>query len=89
MKAEVRCENQEDNIYTLCGVDKNGKTLCVITHYSEDDNTKNKEISVDFGKNSQYEIYLLDDKHDGELVETTDNLSFDMKVHSCILIKEV
>ena len=89
MVSEIRCENELENIYTLCGKDKEGKALCVITHYSENDETPSEEISVDFGKEGKYEIYLLDKDHDGELVKTTGELTFEMPVHSGVLIKEI
>lgn len=88
MEGEVRCEAEPENIYTLCGVDKNGKALCIITNYS-DENPTEKEIKVDFGRKGTYEIYLLDDKHDGELVKTTEALTFTMDGNSCMLIKEI
>lgn len=88
MEGEVRCEAEPENIYTLCGVDKNGKALCIITNYS-DENPTEKEIKVDFGRKGTYEIYLLDDKRDGELVKTTEALTFTMGGNSCMLIKEI
>ena len=88
MKAEVRAINEIENVYSLCGVDENGKVLAIVTHYSDNDDVANKEISIDFGKEGEYEIYLLDDGHNGELIATTDKLEFDMKLHSAILIKE-
>ena len=88
MEAEIRCENEPENVYSLCGIDKEGKVLSVITYYTDDDNAPNKEITVDFGRDGKYEIYLLDDEHDGELTEVTDKLTFNMKVQSCVMIKE-
>lgn len=72
-----------------CGVDKEGKVLATVTYYSDDDNLENKVVELNFGKKGNYEIYLLDNEHDGELIATTDNLKFDMKIHSSILIKEI
>lgn len=89
MESEVRCENEPENIYTLCGIDENGKVLCVVTNYSEDDNSPAKDIKIDFGKEGKYEIYVVDDEKDGELVEVTDKLEFTIKKHSFMLIKEV
>ncbi len=88
MEKEIKAENEIENIYSLCGVDKSGKVLSIVTHYS-DDNVSNKQISIDFGKKGIYEIYLLDEEHDAELVATTDSLKFDMANHSAILIKEI
>lgn len=89
MEYEVRAKNNIDDIYSLCGIGKDGKLLSIITYYTDDDNAENKEISIDFGRESQYEIYLLDDIHNGELVKTTSDLHLDMKKQSCFLIKEI
>lgn len=89
MVAEIKAENSVDGIYSLCGVDKNGKTLTVIMHYTENDLSDNKQIEIDFGRRGQYEIYLLDDQHTNESMGVTDNLRFDLKANSCVLIKEI
>lgn len=89
MKRELRCENEPERIYTLCGEDDSGKILCVVTNYCDDDNAPSKAIKLDFGKQGEYEIYLVDDEHDGELVKTDKELVFDMKNQSIILIKEI
>ncbi len=89
MKNEVRSFGDPEDIYTLCGVDENGKVLSVVTYYTDEDETAaDKEVTVDFGKSGEYEVYILDKDHDGELVKTTRDLSFTMKPCSCILIKE-
>ena len=89
MKSELRCVNQPENIYTLCGEDENGKKLCILTSYSDDDDAPDKNIKLDLGNGGEYEIYLLDNEHDGELIGTSDDLDFNIKNQSCILIKEV
>ena len=88
LEQEVRAENELEDIYTLCGVDENGKLTAMITRYSDNDEKENVQIKVDFGKVAQYDIYLLDKDHDGEWIKTTDDLTLDMPVHSCIYIKE-
>ena len=88
LENEIRTENRIDGIYSIAGIDKNGKITAVITNYNDDDNAINKEISVDFEKNSTYDIYLLDKEHDGELIATTNKLEFIMENQSAILIKE-
>lgn len=89
LKNEVRAENDIENVHTLCGVDENGKALCIVTYYTDDDNAVEKSFSVDFGRSGKYEIYLLDESHDGELVNTTDALNFTMQANTCIMIKEI
>ena len=88
MKAEVRCEERPENIYTLCGVDENGKLLCVVTNYAEDDAAPSQDVKLDFGRDGVFEAYLLDADHDAELIETPENLEFTLPLHSCLLLKE-
>ncbi len=88
LEREVRAENEIADLYTLCGVDKAGKLTAVLTHYSENDRKENIKVRVDFGKESEYDIYLLDRDHDGTYLCTTGTPEFDMPVHSCILIRE-
>lgn len=89
LQAEIKSCNQVPDIYTLCGCTESGKILCTVTYYSDNDNAKQKEIKIDFGKSGNYNIYLLDETHDSELIKTTDDLTFTMKVNTCIMIEEV
>ena len=89
MKEYIPCESAVENIYTLCGKDEDGKLLCVVTHYSENDDTPPADVKLDFGRERKFEVYLLDDDHNGELVGTVTETSFAMKCHSCILLKEI
>ena len=86
---EIPAEQKPDGIYTLCGVDKEGKATAIVCHYSDDDDAAPKSVAVDFGRPGKYEIYLLDKNHDAELVATTEELTFEMQVQSAILIKEI
>ena len=88
MEAEIKCETKLDNIYTLCGIGKDNKTLTVITHYSDNDEAEPQSFKVDFGRTGDYEVYLLDNEHDAELIKQTSDLSFTLKVNTAILIKE-
>jgi len=89
LEAEVRSENTLPNVYTLCGTDKDGKVLCALTHYSDDDQAPAKELTLDFGRPGTYEIYLVDKDHNGELIATTSELALTLPVHTCMLIKEI
>lgn len=89
MEYEIPAENSVENVYTLCGVDKNGKVLAIVTYYTDNDDATNKTVNLDFGKSSNYEIYLLDEDHTNDLVSITDDLTFDIKNQTCILIKEI
>ena len=89
MAAEVRSENTLDGIYSLCGVDADGKSLCMLTYYSDNDDSPEKEFAVDFGKDAKYEVYLVDENHDEALIDTTARPVLKLSVHSCVLIKEI
>lgn len=87
-REEVRCADQPEHIYSLCGVDENGKTLTLLTHYDENDDAADKTVRLDFGRSASYEVYVLDKDHDATLLCETDDLTFSLPVHTCLLIKE-
>ena len=89
MEKEIPAENQLENVYSLCGVAPDGKALALVSYYTDDDNAGEKSIRLDFGKTGTYEIYLLDETHDGELVKTTDCLELTLPRYSAVLIKEI
>lgn len=89
LDAEIKCETESENIYTLCGVYENGKTLSVITYYTDEEGRFDKELKLDFGRSGNYEIYLLDEAHDGEMVKTTNDLTLTLAANTCVLIKEI
>ena len=85
---EVRATDKIDNVYSICGIDNSGKIMAIITHYSEDDTTAPISLDIDLGKRAEYDVYLVDSDHNGELVMTTDSLKFEIPVHSILMIKE-
>ena len=87
-KQEIPAESTAEHLYTLCGVDTDGKTTTLLTHYDEDDYAEEQTVTLDFGKTATYEVYLLDDTHDGTPIGETSNLTFTLPVHTCLLIKE-
>ena len=88
LEHETVVESLPEKFYALCGVDGNGKTTAIITHYSDDDHAANKTVCVDFGRPGEWEVYLVDAEHDGGLVEVTSQPVLDLKVHSMVLLKE-
>ena len=86
---EVRAENDCEGIYSLCGVDREGKITAMFTYYSDDDNAPQKRMAADFGRDAKFEVYLLDETHDGEMTGVTDSPEFTMDIHSCLLLREV
>lgn len=88
-RKEVRCEPLPEHLYALCGVDEAGKTLTLLTHYDENDDAEDRSVRLDLGKpGASYEIYAVDKEHDGTLLCETDDLSFTLPVHTCLMIKE-
>ena len=81
--------NDVPGLYSLCGCGTDGKLTAVITYYSENDTSEDREVRVDFGKAGKYEITTVDADHDGTVTGITDDLTFRMKVDSCILIREI
>ena len=87
---EVICDDSPENIYTLCGVKKDGKTLSVVTYYTDSEQeAESKEISIDFGREGKYKIYLLDGDHDGDEISQTSDLALNLKPNTCVLIEEI
>lgn len=89
LQEEIRAENSVDDVYALCGVDERGKVSALLTYYSDRADAGEKTVHLDFGKNSRYEVYRLDDTHNGEIAGTTENLTLTMNVNSVIWIKEI
>lgn len=87
-RREIRAANTAEHIYSLCGIDENGKTLTLLTHYDEDDSAAERSVALDFGMQSVYEVYLLDNAHDGVLLCETSDPVFTLPVHTCLLVKE-
>ena len=89
LESEIRPAATPDDLYTLCGLDKNGKITAILTYYTDSDAAENKELRVDFGRDGQFEVYLLDETHSNTLIGTMENPSFNMTPNSCILLKEI
>lgn len=88
MEKEIPAAEAVENVYSLCGVDKDGKVLSMVVYYHDDD-IADKTIHLDFGKQGKYEVYLLDEEHDAELVAVVEDTTFTLKNCTAILIKEI
>ncbi len=89
MEKYVKCDTEVEDVYTLCGVDKDGKSLTIVCYY-KNEGVENKTVKLDFGKQgAKYEVYAVDKENNGELIKTTDDLTFDMPTNSMLLIKEI
>ena len=89
LESYIPCLDEKDDLYTLCGTDKNGKITCIVTHYSENDETAPKTVKLRFGREAKFEVYFVDENHNAELIDTTAKTEFTMKCHSFIMLKEI
>ncbi|MBR2431303.1 MAG: hypothetical protein IKB23_00115, partial [Clostridia bacterium] len=85
---DVPITQKPERIYGLCGVNE-GKILATLTYYAYEEDLPSKTLKVDFGREGTYEVYLLDEKHDGTLWKTTSDLTFEMPLYTSLLIKEI
>ncbi len=86
---EIKSENSLENVYGLCGAKEDGKIICALTYYSDDDNAPNKEFEVEFNGAGKYEIYIVDKVNDEKLIDVTDKIKLNLPVHACVLIKQI
>lgn len=89
LEAVVPCNTEIGQIYTLCGCDRNGKTLTAVTYYTDDDTAAEKTLRVDFGRSGNYRLYLLDETHDAEPIAETSDLTLTLRANTCVLIQEM
>lgn len=89
MEAEIACETEAEDIYTLCGCDQKGKILSVITYYTDQAAAPEKEIAINFGRPGSYQLYLLDGEHNADLMGETTDLTLTMHPNTCLMIKEL
>ncbi len=85
---DVEYTTNDGQIYVLSGVDENGKVKVIITYYSDDDSSPDKTVALDIGRNAAFDVYEVSNEHHAELVKTTDNTEFNMKVHTILMICE-
>lgn len=88
MEAEILCENEVPHIYTLCGVSSEGKTLTAVTYFASEEEVEEKTVRLDFGKEAEYNVYLLDETHTYQLIETPKDLVFTLKQDTCLFLEE-
>ena len=86
---EVRSESDPEDIYTLAGVDENGKVLATVTYYTNDDTAEAKTVRLDLGRSGKYEVYYLDNSHDPTAFEVTEDLTLTLERCASVLIREL
>lgn len=84
----VRTDDTIENVYALTGV-KDGKTVTILTYYSDEDGLQDVTVKLDYGKRGSYEIYLVDSDKGGELVQKTQDPTVTLKQNTFVKIAEV
>ncbi|MBE6768313.1 MAG: hypothetical protein E7549_05305 [Ruminococcaceae bacterium] len=84
---EIPAENALPDIYPLCGADVNGKVTAMIAYYTEqDDVAKDKTFTLNFGRDGDFEVWLVDKDHTAEKIAPT--LTLTLKPNSVVFLKE-
>ena len=86
---EKRAQSLPQDIYALCGINGAGKLQCIITYYTDMDGMQTREIALDFGRESSFEISMVDDvcTDATSIVKGTPVLT--MKPNSFCLVREI
>ena len=85
----IPCQSRIPDIFTLCGMYADGKTQAVLTYYTDKDGQPAKTVTVDLGRTAKWDVYLLDETHNAERIETTQCPTFTLQPNTCMLLKEV
>ncbi len=90
-EAQIKAENNVEKVYTLCGIKPDGKILATATYFTEveEEYDTQKEVKLDFGKKAKFNVYLVDEDHDGELILTTEDTTLTIKANQCYLLEEI
>lgn len=89
MENEIRVTEEDDkNIYTIFGKNKNGKIYGIVTYFTDEKNMSAEKTEILTGDSRQYEIRIVDETHDYDTVTETEKLSFEMTPNSIIFIEE-
>ncbi len=84
---EILAENPFPDIYPLCGVDTDGKVTAMISYYTEqDDVAKDKTFTIDFGRDGNFDVWLVDKDHTAEPIAPS--LTLTLKPCSVVFIRE-
>ena len=86
--AELRTDDHVEDIYTLCGTDKDGKITAVITYYTNDETKPEKTLCIDFEKTGSYDLHYLDADRTDEITEQTNAPVLRLRPNSCVMIRE-
>ena len=59
------------------------------SYYTDKDGQPAKTVTVDLGRTAKWDVYLLDETHNAERIETTQCPTFTLQPNTCMLLKEV
>ena len=86
MEAEIVAENTLEDIYTVCGVDREGSPLLLLSYYSENDDAPDRTVHFELGE-GEFEVCLV--APDREETFVTRDTTLTLKVHSIAKIRKI
>ncbi|MBQ9544132.1 MAG: hypothetical protein IJV00_03270 [Clostridia bacterium] len=89
LESQVKLKEKPKHVEAICGEAADGKRLVMLSYYREDDSAPGITLSVDPGKKGKFEAFLVDPDHDGESVGIKEDLVFELKPQSVMLLKEI
>lgn len=89
LQEQIKIESDDQDIYVIAATDRQ-KVSAMITYYAYDDRDEEKKLTIDVSdKNIRFNVYLLDEGHDVELVdEMCGNYEFVLKPNSVIYLEQ-
>ena len=88
MDHTVPVQTQVPDIYPLCAVDTDGKIMCMVTYYTENDAAPTRTITLECGRDVTFDVYWLDEAHDGCLFPAGDGMPLVLKPQTVLLFVE-
>ena len=87
--AEIQAENELPDLYSLCGIDENGRTLTALSYYTDNDDAPARTVKLDFGRSGRYKAFLVDAEHTNASLGETSDPTFTLPANSCLFIQEL
>lgn len=71
MGTSAQCMVEGENLYAVGAKDEQGNASFMLTYYTDNDHAESKDVHVELdGGAEKYELYLLDENHNCELIQT-------------------
>lgn len=81
--------DESENLYALCGVNREGKRRVMAVHYNKDDDIPAKQVRFDLGAPGRFRVTVLDRDRTNEPIGETEDLTFDLPNLTALLLEEI